>query len=188
MCINVTKCATLYSYYWPHVCTVITILADAQYPILLHLVARSTTYPLLRDDTDWRRRRLRGSQYRHWSRWLWMSAVLERIRWKSVAALFSKDPQRYRHLTMGPTSTQTRPWFTLSLYQMSWNLRNLQNHLDLLLHQKKKNCHVVRNGIPDLPNLFRVLSFACTFVYQWKCCWSWGRQLLYIWMLLSIVI
>lgn len=89
MSINVTKCATLYSYYWLHVCTVITLHADAQYLILLHIVPCSSTYLLLHDDTDWRQTRLRGSQCRHWSRLLWMSTVLERIRRKSVTALFS---------------------------------------------------------------------------------------------------
>lgn len=182
MFITVTKCATLYPYYWLHVCTVIAI-----HPFMLML---STWYcftlfhALIRTGilTRMLTEEKHGSQRRRCCEWAQFWEASE----GKVSLHFSTKTPTKHLLTMGPTSTLTRPWALLSSLPDGLETRKFVKPVRFAV--KPKMGHLVCNEIPDLPNLFCVPSFACTIVYQWKCCWSWGRQLLYIWMLLSIVI
>lgn len=156
-----------------------SIHADAQYLILLHTAPCSSTYLLLHEETGWRLERFTVPTL------LWSSSVLKSLWRKSVAALFHEDPNKTPSNNGSNFNTKTSASRTLSLPD-ELETQKFVNPVRFAV--KPKMGHLVWNAMPDLPNLFCVPSSACTFVYQWKCCWSWGRQLLYIWMLLSIVI
>lgn len=178
MFINVTECATLYPYYWLHVCTVITIhpfmlmLSTWYCFTLFRALVRICCYTRRLTETDWRRR---GSQYRRCCDWVQFWKASE----GKVSLHFStKTPPNKTPSNNGSNfNTKTSASRTLSLPD---ELETQKFVKPVRFAVKPKMGHLVWNVIPDLPNLFCVPSSACTFVYQWKCCWSWGRQLLYI--------